>query len=65
MRSNGAHCNPELVKRIGETLGEADWRGTRRRGLARHLTKRIGETLGEEDWQGEGGEGEADGSDKI
>ena len=27
MRSSGAHCDPELAKRIGETLGEEDWRG--------------------------------------
>ena len=32
-----------LVKRIGEKLGEEDWRDTWRGGLARHLAKRIGE----------------------
>ena len=25
MSSSGAHCDPELAKRIGETLGEEDW----------------------------------------
>ena len=35
MRSSGAHCDPDLAKRIDETLGEE--------------SKRIGETLGEED----------------
>ena len=39
MRSSGALCDPELAKRIGETLGEEDWR----RGLAIRLAKRIGE----------------------
>ena len=43
LRSSGAHCDPELAKRICEKLGEEDWRDTWRRGLA----KRIGE----EDWQ--------------
>ena len=60
LRSSGAHCDPELAKRIGEKLGEEDWR----RGLA----KRIGEILCEEDWRGgKGGEEGvgADGSDKI
>ena len=52
--SSGAHCDPELAKRIGEKLGKEDWR----RGLARSLAKRIGETLGEEDWPGREGEGE-------
>ena len=33
-----------MAQRIGETLGQEDWR----RGLVRHLAKRIGETLGEE-----------------
>ena len=55
LRSSGAHCNPELARRIGETRGEEDWQDTWRRGLARHLAKRIGETLGKEDlreaWQ--------------
>ena len=27
LRSSGAHCDPKLVKRIGEKLGEEDWRG--------------------------------------
>ena len=38
LRSSGAHCDPELAKRIGEKLG------------ARHLAKRIGdeEEKGEE-----------------
>ena len=27
MRSSGAHCDPELAKRIGEKVGEADGRG--------------------------------------
>ena len=35
MRSSGAHCDPELARRIGEE----DWREAWRRGLA----KRIGE----------------------
>ena len=39
LRSRSAHCNPELAKRIGEKLGEEDWRG----GLARRI--------GEEDWR--------------
>ena len=47
MRSSGAHCDPELVKRIGEKLGEEDWR----RGLARHSAKRIGEEEKEEEEQ--------------
>ena len=46
MMSSGAHCDPELAKRIGEKLGEEDWQ----RGLA----KRICEKVGEEDWRGEG-----------
>ena len=43
-----------MAKRIGETLGEADWRDTWRRGFmkrigeTRHLAKRIGEE-GEEE----------------
>ena len=41
--SSGAHCDPELVKRIGEKLGEEDLRDTWRRGLARHLAKKIEE----------------------
>ena len=49
MRSSGAHCDPELAKRIDEKLGEEDWRDTWQSALARHLAKRIGETLGEED----------------
>ena len=44
MRSSRAHCVPELAKRIGEKLGEEDWRG----GLARYLAKRIGEEEDEE-----------------
>ena len=54
MRSSGAHCDPELAKRIidetlgkedwiGEPLGEEDWREAWQRGLGRHLAKRIGE----------------------
>ena len=31
-RSSNAHCDPELAKRIGETLGEEDWRGEGREG---------------------------------
>ena len=27
LRPSGAHCDRELAKRIGETLGEEDWRG--------------------------------------
>ena len=49
MRSSGAHCDPDLAKRIDETLGKVDWRDTWQRGLARSLAKRIGETLGEEE----------------
>ena len=45
LRSSGAHCDPQLAKRIGEKLGEEDWR----RGLATHLAKWIGEALGEEE----------------
>ena len=26
MRSSGAQCDPELAKRIGETLGKEAWR---------------------------------------
>ena len=37
-----------LAKRIGETLGEKDWREAWQRGLARHLAKRIGEEEEEE-----------------
>ena len=43
LRSSGAHCDPDLAKRIDETLGEADWGDTWRRGFARSLAKRIGE----------------------
>ena len=43
MRSSCAHCDPELVKRIAEKLGEEDWRDTWRSGLARHLAKRMSE----------------------
>ena len=57
LRSSSAHCDPDLAKRIDETLGEADWRDTWRRGSARSLAKRLGETLGEEDWRGGEGEG--------
>ena len=32
-----------LANRIDETLGEADWRDTWRRGLATHLAKSIGD----------------------
>ena len=46
LRSRGAHCDPELVKKIGEE----NWR----RGLA----KRLYEKVGEEDWRGEGEGGE-------
>jgi hypothetical protein len=35
--------DPELAKRVGETLGDAQWRDTWRRGLARSLAKRVGE----------------------
>ena len=28
LRSSGAHCDPEVAKRIGETLAEKDWRDT-------------------------------------
>ena len=27
LRSSSAHCDPELAKRIGEKVGEEDWRG--------------------------------------
>ena len=43
MISSGAHCDPDMAKRIDETLGEADWRDAWQRGLARSLAKRIGE----------------------
>ena len=33
----------DLAKRIGETLGEEDWRGAWRRGLAKHLAKTVDE----------------------
>ena len=36
MRSSGGHCDPELAERIGETLGEEDWRGGEGEGV---LTK--------------------------
>ena len=55
MRSSRAHCDPELAKTIGKTLGEEDLREALQKGLA----KRIGETLGEEHWRGEGGGGRA------
>ena len=48
MQSSGAHCDPELAKRINEKLGEEDWRDTWQCGLARHLAKRIGEEEDEE-----------------
>ena len=34
MRSSGAECESELAKRIGEKLGEEDWRDTWLRGSA-------------------------------
>ena len=49
MRSSGAHCDPDLAKRIDETLGKVDWRDTWQRGLARSLAKRIGEEEEEEE----------------
>ena len=62
LRSSGAHCDPDLAKRIDETLGEADW-GDR---FARHLAKRIGEEengekLGENNWREDWGGGEGEG----
>ena len=46
--ASGAHCDPELAKRIDEKLGEEDWRHTWQCRLARHLAKRIGEEEDEE-----------------
>ena len=40
LRSSGAHCDPELAKKIGEKLGEEDWREAWRRGLARRRKRR-------------------------
>ena len=34
LRSSSAHCDQKLAKRIGEKLGDDDWRGSWRRGLA-------------------------------
>ena len=57
LRSSGAHCDPDLAKRIGEKrakrigeiLGEEDWQEA-------CMVKRIGETLGKKHWRG-GGDG--------
>ena len=41
LRSSSAHCDPELAKRIGEKVGEENWRDTWQGGLATHLAKRL------------------------
>ena len=40
LRSSSAHCDQKLAKRIGEKLGDEDWRGSWRRGLARRRKRR-------------------------